>query len=285
MNLSDEEQKISDFEFHKTTLSELPAYDVTYVIEREKRFRTRVFFTAANEKIYILRYQSINENFKEYEKLFVEKIVPSFKIQVISQPEMRYQFYELPEFGFSFYCPSSWRIVRTNYARTPMPVYADLNTGTQIHLSSSSGEEIKRTIQRSIHGEGTFLGSQDPVFIAADPESYLVITVVGLSHRYEPADAIESYFKGFRSKAKELADYRHLREFPIKIDGNLAMEYAYSYQAKEDDQEKTYYVNNYITYANERLYHIRYSSPEEKFSKHVKEVERLVKYFRFIAVS
>jgi hypothetical protein len=284
MQLSIEDQKIKDFEFHKTTLSGLPAYDVTYTIEKEKRFRIRMFFTSANEKIYMIQYQSLEENFDEYEKYFVEKIVPSFKIQVITQPELRYQSYELPEFGFSFYCPASWRIVQTDYSRSPMPIYTDLNTGTQHYYSSSSGEEIRREIRKNVHTEGVFIGSQDPVLIVVDPKSYLIITVIGLSYRYEAADAIEGYFKGFRNKAKKLEGFRHLREFPIEIDGNLTMEYAYSYKEKEDGEEKVYYVTNYISYANERLYHIRFAAPDENYSRHIKEVERLVKYFKFISV-
>jgi len=284
MHLSDADQKIKNFEFHKTTLSGLPAYDVAYVIERDKRFRIRMFFTSANEKIYMIQYQSLEENFEEYEKLFVEKIVPSFKVQVVTQPELRYQFYELPEFGFAFYCPASWRIVQTDYSRSPMPIYTDPNSGTQLYYSSSSGEEVKKAIRKNVQTEGVFIGSQDPIFIVADPESYLIVTVIGLSYRYEPADAIEGYFKGFRDKAKKLEGFRHLREFPIEIDGHLTMEYSYSYRETKNGKETVYYVTNYISYENERLYHIRFAAPEESFSKHIKEVERLVKYFKFIPV-
>jgi hypothetical protein len=165
-----------------------------------------------------------------------------------------------------------------------MPIYTDLNTGAQHYYSSSSGEEIRKEIRKSVHTEGVFIGSQDPVLIVADPKSYLIVTVTSLSYRYEAADAIEGYFKGFRDKAKKLEGFQHLREFPIKIDGNLTMEYTYSYKEKEDGNEKVYYVTNYISYANERLYHIRFAAPEESYSRHIKEVERLVKYFKFIPV-
>lgn len=285
MNLSDEEQKIKEFQFHKTELSGLPAYDVSYNVEREKNFKIRMFFASVNEKIYIIRYQALEENYQEYETLFATKIVPSFKISVITQTEARYQFFESPEFGFSFYYPASWRVVRTAYSRRPMPIYSDPNSGTVSPFSSStSSEEMRRKMRRHLQNEGAVIGSEIPVMIAPDPDSFVTVTVVGFAYRYDPADIIKGYVNGIMKQAKKLNGYEHLRDFGSQIDKNLAMEYTYRYQEEKDGKKQIYYTTHYVTYANERLYQIQFMAKDENYSKYVKEVDRLVKYFRFRSV-
>lgn len=280
--MNDETQKIQGVEYHKTQLSGLPAYDVSYEVAREKTHKIRMFFASANGKIYILRYEALKENFEEYKDVFASRIVPSFKISAVVQPEVQYQFFESSQFGFSFYYPASWRLVQTAHSGKSVPVYSDPNSGAVSSFSSdSSSEETKRGLRQRLQSEGVVIGSEIPVTIAPEPGSFITVTVVGFAYKYDPADVIKGYVNGIMKQAKKLNGYEHLRDFASQIDQNLAMEYTYRYREKKNGEESVYYTTHYVTYANDRLYQIQFSAREESYSKYIKEVERLIKYFKF----
>lgn len=281
--LSKKEPKIKDFEYHKTTLSGLSAYDVKYTLEEEKPFKVRRVFASSNEKLYEISYESSKENFAEFEDLFIHQVISSVKIAVMPDLAVRYQICEVPEFGFSFHYPAHWRLIRTNRSIKPVPLYRGAETGVGDFLSSTEG--IGRSIRQEAQSEGIFLEQNEPVVIAPDPDSLVAVYVFGLSivPPY-PADAIEGYVKNLREKAKKLEGYTYYRMFPSVIDGNLAMEFSYSYQEKEDGLEKKFYVNNYVTYVNQRVYHIQYQVPDQNSSKYVKGVDQLIKSFQFRSV-
>jgi len=277
--MSEEEKKMSDFHYQKMTLSGLPAYEVDYVLQEDKKFRVKVFFCSANDKIYMIRYQALYSLFGEYQKLVNEEIVPSFAIETILKSEERYELYEMPELGFRFYYPAAWRLIRMNISIPKLPVFADPNTGHNVFLSTQEAGRMRKILQRERYSSGLVLSSNEPVLLAPAPDARLVVNVLELAYRVEPADIIEGYEKSIRQKAKELDGFESPREFPITIDGQLAMEYSYVYFDKSEKRKIR--VTHYITYANERLYHIQYAAANENYSKHIKEVERLLKHFKF----
>jgi hypothetical protein len=277
--MSEEEKKMSDFHYRKITLSGLPAYEVEYSLQEEKKFRVKIFFCSANEKIYMIRYQTVYSLFGEYQKLVDEEIIPSFTVETILKTEARYQLYEMPEFGFQFYYPAAWRLIQMNISIPKMPVFADPNTGSNVFLSTQEADRMRKILQQERYSTGLVLSNNEPLLLAPDPDARLVVNVLELAYRVEPADIIENYEKGIRQKAKELEGFENSREFPITIDGQLAMEYSYVYF--DASEKRKIRITHYITYANERLYHIQYAATDENYSKHIKEVERLLKYFKF----
>ncbi|MBI1870797.1 MAG: hypothetical protein HYS07_06365 [Chlamydiae bacterium] len=314
-------EKIKDLSYHSTKLSGLPAYELEFTLSEEKIFHVHMFFTSANEKIYMIRYQSLEENFDEYDNLFRHEIVPSFRILVIQTSEEKYGFHEVPEYGFSFYYPSSWRVVLKNEIERAMPVYLDPNPANNLYLASTA-QESSLNVQRMAYSEGIVTGKVVSTDIQPDPYSILEVVIFDIGYRYEPADLIEGFVHSIRTGAKkELNGFQHLRMLPIEIGGHLAMEYVYTYEDEGREykeavlkrsrkladlwsirfyskelyrnlaiaysdfyklrQKKTIYVAQYITFANDRVYQILFAGPEKSFSKHIKEVERLLKHFRF----